>query len=102
MNRVETTRPAAQRSEPADTTAPPAKSATDASWLIPSLKVKDWHLQRKGIVYIRQSTPQQIVEHRESTDRQYALVHRATALGWCKDRVEVVDEDQGRSGQSAE
>src|SRR5947209_465486 len=31
-------------------------------------KIKDWHLQRQAIVYIRQSTPQQVLEHRESAD----------------------------------
>jgi DNA invertase Pin-like site-specific DNA recombinase len=68
---------------------------------LPSLKVRDWHLQRKAVVYIRQSTPQQVLENRESTDRQYSLVYRGELLGWPADRVEVVDEDQGRSGQSA-
>jgi DNA invertase Pin-like site-specific DNA recombinase len=80
--------------------APP--SMTDPTLSLPSLKIKDWHRQRKAIVYIRQSTPQQVLEHRESADRQYSLVHRAALLGWPDDRVEVVDEDQGRSGQSAE
>src|SRR5262249_14711533 len=69
---------------------------------LPSSKIRDGHRQRKAIVYIRQSTPQQVLEHRESADRQYALVQRAALLGWPKDRIEVVDEDQGRSGQSAE
>jgi DNA invertase Pin-like site-specific DNA recombinase len=66
-----------------------------------STKIKDWHVNRKAIVYIRQSTPQQVIEHRESADRQYSLVHRATLLGWPKAQVEVIDEDQGHSGQSA-
>src|SRR5262245_194466 len=66
-----------------------------------STKIKDWHLQRKAIVYIRQSTPQQVIEHRKSSDRQYSLVHRATLLGWPQAQVEVIDEDQGHSGQSA-
>jgi DNA invertase Pin-like site-specific DNA recombinase len=65
-----------------------------------SPKIRSWHLQRKAIVYIRQSTPQQVLDHRESADRQYGLVHRAAALGWPCDGVEVVDEDQGRSGQT--
>jgi DNA invertase Pin-like site-specific DNA recombinase len=69
---------------------------------LPSSKVRPWHLQRKAIVYVRQSTPQQVLDHRESADRQYGLVHRAAALGWPQGRVEVVDEDQGRSGQTAE
>src|SRR5271168_1927113 len=75
--------------------------ATDPMLSLPSSKVKDWHLQRKAVVYIRQSTPQQVLENRESADRQYSLVYRAELLGWPADRVEVVDEDQGRSGQSA-
>ena len=63
-------------------------------------KLHDDHLQRLAIVYVRQSHPQQVVEHVESTARQYALVDRAVALGWSRDRVVVIDEDQGQSGQS--
>jgi DNA invertase Pin-like site-specific DNA recombinase len=57
-------------------------------------------LDRKAIVYIRQSSPQQVAEHHESTARQYALADLAVALGWPRDRVEVIDDDQGRSGQT--
>ena len=39
-------------------------------------KVKDWHLQRQAMVYVRQSSPQQVLDHRESAARQYALVQR--------------------------
>ena len=67
-----------------------------------SAKVRDHHLHRKAIVYVRQSSPQQVVEHKESTARQYALVDVAVALGWPRDRVEIIDADQGRSGQTAE
>jgi DNA invertase Pin-like site-specific DNA recombinase len=63
-------------------------------------KLHDYHLQRLAVVYVRQSHPQQVVEHVESTARQYALVDRAVALGWSRDRVVVIDEDQGQSGQS--
>jgi len=52
------------------------------------------------MVYVRQSHPQQVVEHVESTARQYALVERAVAYGWLLERVIVIDEDQGQSGQS--
>ncbi|MFL5340380.1 MAG: recombinase family protein [Gemmataceae bacterium] len=79
-----------------------ARSAVDTPRSLTSPKIRDWHWQRKAVVYIRQSTPQQVVEHRESTDRQYALVQRAFNLGWSKDRVEVIDEDQGRSGRHVE
>src|SRR5437870_4684205 len=67
-----------------------------------TVKVRDCHLDRKAIVYVRQSSPQQVAEHKESAARQYALADLAVALGWPRDRVEVVDQDQGRSGQSAE
>src|SRR5687768_13306106 len=67
----------------------------------PSAKVRDTHLQRNAIVYVRQSTPQQITDNKESTNRQYGLEQRATSLGWPKTHVQVVDEDQGRSGQNA-
>ena len=65
-------------------------------------KIQDRHLDRLAIVYIRQSSLQQVHEHRESAARQYALVDSAAALGWPADRVLVIDEDQGRSGRSAE
>ena len=65
-------------------------------------KVQAWHLQRWAIVYVRQSTPQQVSGNPESTQRQYALTRRAAELGWPPDRVLVIDEDQGRSGASAE
>ena len=67
--------------------------------LVPA-KIRDWHRQRKALVYIRQSTPQQVLDHRESADRQYALAQRARALGWAAEQVEVIDEDQGHSGQT--
>src|SRR5262249_42408959 len=68
--------------------------------LLPA-KVRAHHLERKAIVYIRQSSSQQVIEHKESAARQYALAELAVALGWPRDRVEVVDQDQGRSGQTA-
>jgi DNA invertase Pin-like site-specific DNA recombinase len=59
-------------------------------------------LDRTAIVYVRQSTPQQVIDHQESTARQYGLADRAIVLGWARDRVEVIDDDLGKSGQSAE
>src|SRR5438067_8361813 len=81
---------------------PAAAVVPTAVMALRSAKVREHHLQRKAIVYIRQSSPHQVLEHTESTARQYALVDVAIALGWSRDRVEVVDADQGRSGQSAE
>jgi DNA invertase Pin-like site-specific DNA recombinase len=68
----------------------------------PSPKLKPWHLDRAAIVYIRQSTPQQVLDHRESTARQYALADRAVAFGWPRSQVHVIDDDLGKSGQSIE
>src|SRR5271169_4296331 len=64
--------------------------------------ITDWHLGLLAIVYIRQSSPQQVLDHRESRERQYALVNYAVALGWPSDRVLTIDDDQGLSGKTAE
>jgi DNA invertase Pin-like site-specific DNA recombinase len=53
-------------------------------------------------VYIRQSSLMQVMRHAESTDLQYSLVQRAVALGWPRERVELIDEDLGKSGAEAE
>ncbi|TWT97417.1 recombinase family protein [Neorhodopirellula pilleata] len=63
-------------------------------------KILDHHLDRLAIVYVRQSTQHQVLEHRESTARQYALTDRAEEFGWSQDRIEVIDDDQGISGSS--
>jgi DNA invertase Pin-like site-specific DNA recombinase len=67
-----------------------------------SEKIGPAHLQRLAVVYVRQSTPQQVLDHRESTRLQYGLVTRAQEMGWPKDRVLVIDEDLGKSGASSE
>jgi hypothetical protein len=77
-------------------------SPEDSSLSYRPSKIQAWHLERRAIVYIRQSTPQQVIENRESADRQYSLVHRAVDLGWAATQVEVIDEDQGLSGTSVE
>jgi len=64
-------------------------------------KVNAGHLKRSAYLYIRQSTPRQVLENTESTKRQYALRQRAIALGWHPDRIVVIDGDQGQSGSSA-
>src|SRR3954467_2147538 len=65
-------------------------------------KVCRTHLDRLAIVYIRQSTLQQVERHHESTRLQYGLVDRALHLGWARERVSIIDDDLGRSGASAE
>jgi DNA invertase Pin-like site-specific DNA recombinase len=93
------TSPSSRHSDPAATTAGQTAGAS-----VPTRpgKIQAWHLERLAIVYVRQSTPQQVSTNAESTQRQYALTGRAVDLGWPPDRVLVIDEDQGRSGASAE
>ncbi len=59
-------------------------------------KITAEHLARAAFVYIRQSTPGQLVHNHESQRRQYGLADRARQLGWS--RVELIDDDLGRSG----
>jgi DNA invertase Pin-like site-specific DNA recombinase len=63
-------------------------------------KIPGRHLDRLAIVYVRQSTPHQVADHRESADLQYQLRQRAVGLGWPEARVLVIDDDQGLSGQA--
>ncbi len=66
-----------------------------------STKVTAQHLQRQAFLYIRQSTPRQVIENTESTQRQYGLRQRAIALGWPAERIVVIDRDLGKSGAVA-
>jgi DNA invertase Pin-like site-specific DNA recombinase len=66
-----------------------------------SPKIRDRHLDRLAVVYVRQSSPQQVLDHKESRERQYELVDHALALGWPRARVLVIDDDQGRSAKEA-
>lgn len=59
------------------------------------------HLERRAVVYIRQSTPHQIVSNQESLRLQYALRQRAHELGWHEADIDVIDADLGLSGASA-
>ena len=63
--------------------------------------VKPTHLTRKAVVYIRQSTPHQVVSNQESLRLQYALRERAHELGWHEADIDVIDADLGLSGASA-
>src|ERR1700736_1319985 len=67
-----------------------------------SEKIFRRHRERLAIVYIRQSTVQQVERHQESTRLQYALVDRAFHLGWARESIVVVDDDLGRSGATIE
>lgn len=62
--------------------------------------VKPAHLARRAVVYIRQSTPHQVVSNQESLRLQYALRQRAHELGWHEADIDVIDADLGLSGAS--
>ena len=68
---------------------------------MPELKVTQQHLEHDAYLYIRQSTPRQVLENTESTQRQYALRDRAVALGWPLERIHVLDCDLGKSGSQS-
>ncbi len=59
-------------------------------------KITSDHLKRRAVVYIRQSSPGQVIHNQESQRRQYGLADHARQLGF--QQVEVIDEDLGRSG----
>ncbi|MGH2351032.1 MAG: recombinase family protein, partial [Chloroflexota bacterium] len=60
-------------------------------------KIQSRHLARRSLIYVRQSHPNQVQRHPESARRQYGLVARAAQLGWPRDQIGVIDEDQGKS-----
>jgi DNA invertase Pin-like site-specific DNA recombinase len=63
--------------------------------------VSQTHLQRKALIYIRQSTPHQVLSNQESLRLQYALQQRALDLGWRQQDIEIIDADLGMTGASA-
>lgn len=63
--------------------------------------ITDRHLSRRAIIYIRQSTPHQVLTNQESLRLQYDLRRRAVDLGWREADVEVIDADLGLSGATA-
>ena len=60
-----------------------------------SEKIRPHHLERKAILYVRQSSAYQVLHNRESSALQYAMRDRLIALGWSE--IETVDDDLGRS-----
>jgi DNA invertase Pin-like site-specific DNA recombinase len=59
------------------------------------------HLSRKAVVYVRQSTPHQVLNNQESLRLQYALCEQAREFGWHEADIEVIDCDLGQSGATA-
>jgi DNA invertase Pin-like site-specific DNA recombinase len=53
-------------------------------------------LRKRAVVYIRQSSPDQVLHHKESQRLQRGLLERARQLGFAD--VRMIDDDLGRSG----
>jgi DNA invertase Pin-like site-specific DNA recombinase len=64
--------------------------------------IQPTHLERLALVYVRQSSPHQVLANQESLKLQYDLQHRACAAGWDQARVRIIDADLGRTGRTAE
>ena len=83
-------------------TRAPSKSVLSTLDDVRAEKIRAFHRERLAVVYVRQSTVQQVLDHQESTRLQYGLVSRAQTLGWEASRILVIDEDLGKSGSSAQ
>ena len=64
-----------------------------------SEKIKATHLDRKAIVYVRQSSTYQVLNNQESQKLQYAMTGRLQHLGW--EKIEIVDDDLGLSASGS-
>jgi DNA invertase Pin-like site-specific DNA recombinase len=84
---------AAAFSPPAHALARPGEAAA-----VTAADITSAHLARQAVVYVRQSTIEQVTNNLESQRRQYGLVDRAVALGWPRPQVVVIDDDLGVSG----
>lgn len=63
-------------------------------------KILPTHRERQAVVYLRQSSPKQVLHHKESAINQRALRDRLGELGWAANRIAVIDDDQGQSGRT--
>ena len=83
------------------TLTPLTKAALAGPIDLRSEKIRPWHRERLAIVYVRQSTPQQVLDHQESARLQYGLRSSARALGWGEGQILTIDDDTGHSGVTA-
>ena len=64
--------------------------------------ITPFHLGRQALIYIRQSSPHQVLTNQESRRLQYALRQRALECGWAADAIEVIDADLGRTARTTQ
>src|SRR5262249_3166715 len=82
-------------------TRPPAHPLVCAAGAtaMSNVQITPAQLARKAAIYIRQSSPGQVLHNKESQRLQYGLAERAVSLGWPRSQVMVIDEDLGVSGR---
>src|SRR5437762_7748326 len=61
-------------------------------------KIQEHHRSKPAYIYLRQSTPGQVLHRRQSTERQYALREKARELGWSESLIRTLDQDLGKTG----
>jgi len=64
--------------------------------------IQDTHLRRLAVIYVRQSSPNQVLNNQESQRLQYALRERAKQLGWHEKDILVIDTDLGKTAATTE
>jgi DNA invertase Pin-like site-specific DNA recombinase len=67
-----------------------------------SAKIQSRHLQRQAVVYLRQSSPNQVRHNKESAVNQRALRERLLELGWKKEQIVIIEDDQGTSAKQVD
>jgi DNA invertase Pin-like site-specific DNA recombinase len=68
--------------------------------MLTSELVQPHHLSRQAVIYIRQSSPNQVLTHQESLRLQHALRQRAEQLGWAPASIQVIDADLGQTART--
>jgi len=63
-------------------------------------RLKERHLTRKAVLYVRQSSQHQVLHNTESRKLQYGMKQRLHHLGWPD--VEIIDDDLGRSATTTD
>ena len=79
-----------------------SEERASARRVMPHDKIARQHHDRLAFVYERQSMPQQVERHQESTRLQYALVDRSADLGWEPVRIIIIDDDLGRTASTTD
>src|SRR5215212_5460577 len=74
---------------------PAARCRSPGAMPMSADKIGAQHRARKAVLYVRQSSAQQVQHNRESQVLQYAMRERLVRLGWSE--IEVIDDDLGRS-----